>query len=455
MTSTVKTKHPLLWVPSGYFTMALTYNMLTAASVVMFSNIGMSNADATYYAGFLGLAYVLKPLYAAFLEMYKTKKFFVLVSQFILGIGFICVALVMSLPSYVTIMLGLFWVLSFVGSAQDITTDGVYVTSLDAKTQALYCGWQSLSWNLGKLAMMSVMVVLSGLLHQYIFNHDPHVSGPEWTASWQIVFALMGVMMLGMAFWHMKVMPDGSRAENTPTTPAEAMGTLWDAFVTFFQKRGIWMMIGFALLFRISFGFLNAPSMLFMKDAVASGGLALTNQEFGIIYGTFGLAALLAGSMVGGFYVAKIGLKKAIFPLCFCVNIPNVTFLILAIYQPQSHLLITAGVAVEQFFFGIGSVGFMIYLMQQLAPGKYATTHYAFGTALMGLCMMLTGMVSGSLQQMMGYIGYFVFVMAATIPSFIICWFAPFHVKHDDESSDVEDSNEGQGKDDEASPSTV
>jgi len=438
MTSTAKTKHPLLWVPSSYFTMALTYNMLTAAAVVMFSNLGMDNARAAAYASALGLAYTVKPLFAAFLEMYKTKKFFVLASQIILGVGFIGVSLVMSLPSYISIMLVFFWVLSFVGSAQDITSDGVYVTSLDAKQQALFCGWQSLSWNLGKLAMMSVMVVLSGLLHQHIFNHDPHVSGPEWSKSWQIVFALMGAIMLAMAAWHWKVMPEGARAENTPKTPAEAISTLMDAFVTFFQKRGIWIMIGFALLFRVSFGFLNAPSMLFMKDAVANGGLSLTNQQFGIIYGTFGLIALLIGSLVGGAYVARRGLEKALFPLCFCVNIPNVTFLLLAIYQPESHAVVTAGVVVEQFFFGIGSVGFMIYLMQQLAPGKYATTHYAFGTALMGLCMMLTGMVSGALQQIMGYVGYFVFVMAATIPSFLICWFAPFYVKHNtDEETGV------------------
>lgn len=422
-------RHPLLWVPTGYFTMALTYNMLTAAAVVMFSNLGMDNAKAAGYASALGLAYTIKPLYAAFLEMYKTKKFFVLLTQILLGLGFIGVALSMNLPSYITVMLGFFWILSFLGAAQDITTDGVYVTSLDGKSQALYCGWQSLSWNLGKLAMMSVMVVSSGLLHQYVFGHDPHVSGAEWTQSWQVVFLLMGVIMLVMAAWHWRVMPDGSRAENTPSSPGEAVKTLVDAFVTFFQKKGIWLMIGFALLFRVSFGFLNAPSMLFMKDSMENGGLAMTNQEFGLIYGTLGLVALLIGSLIGGAYVAKKGLQKALFPLCVCINVPNVTFLLLAIYQPESYALVAAGVIIEQFFFGVGSVGFMIYLMQQMAPGKYATTHYAFGTALMGLCMMLTGMVSGLLQQKMGYIGYFVFVMLATIPSFIICWFAPFHQK--------------------------
>lgn len=425
------TKHPLLWVPSGYFTMALTYNMLTAAAVVMFSNIGMDNAKAAEYASMLGLAYTIKPLFAAFLEMYKTKKFFVLLCQILLGVGFLGVALIMQLPDYITLMLILFWVLSFIGSSQDITTDGVYVTSLDAKSQAKFCGWQSLSWNLGKLAMMSVMVVLSGVLHEHYFNYDPHVSGPEWIKSWQIVFALLGILMLLMATWHWRVMPEGARAENTPKTPTEALSTLLDAFASFFRKQGIWLMIGFALLFRLSFGFLNAPSMLFMKDSLENGGLELTNQEFGLIYGTFGLIAMLVGSLIGGAYVAKQGLHKALFPLCICVNVPNITFLLMAIYQPENHWLISSGVVIEQFFFGIGSVGFMIYLMQQLAPGKYATTHYAFGTALMGLCMMLTGMASGHLQQMMGYIGYFAFVMVATIPSFLVCWFAPFPHKHD------------------------
>lgn len=424
-------KHPLLWVPTGYFSMALTYNMLTAAAVVMFSNLGMDNGKAAAYASALGLAYTIKPFFAAFLEMYKTKKFFVLLCQILLGVGFIGVALVMSLPNYIMIMLIFFWVLSFIGSSQDITTDGVYVTSLDGKSQALYCGWQSLSWNLGKLAMMSVMVVLSGVLHEHYFGHDPHVTGAEWADSWQIVFILMGVLMLLMAAWHWRVMPDGARAENTPRNPAEAVKTLIDAFITFFQKKSIWLMVAFALLFRISYGFLNAPSMLFMKDSLEKGGLAMTNQEFGLIYGTFGLIALLIGSLIGGVYVAKKGLKKALFPLCICINVPNITFLLMAMYQPDSYFLVSLGVVIEQFFFGIGSVGFMIYLMQQLAPGKYATTHYAFGTALMGLCMMLTGMVSGHLQEAMGYINYFIFVMVATIPSFLICWYAPFHQKQE------------------------
>jgi len=166
-----------------------------------------------------------------------------------------------------------------------------------------------------------------------------------------------------------------------------------------------------------------------MVDPVAKGGLGLSNELLGIIYGTYGLIAVLLGSLLGGIFVARKGLQATLFPLCCAINIPNATFLLMSMYQPESLITITAGVAIEKFFFGFGSVGFMIYLMQQLAPGKYTTTHYAIGTGLMGLCMMFTGAISGHLQQWLGYTHYFIFVMLATIPSFIVCWLAPFHLK--------------------------
>jgi PAT family beta-lactamase induction signal transducer AmpG len=253
------------------------------------------------------------------------------------------------------------------------------------------------------------------------------VFGPDWIDAWRIIFFIVAGITLAMAAWHWKNMPDGARAENAPTSVGAAGRILWDSFVTFFQKRDVWIMVAFAFLFRLSIGLLEKIGPFFMVDPVAKGGLGLSNELLGIVYGTYGLAAVLLGSLLGGMFVAKRGLKPTLFLLCCAVNIPNVTFLLMSIYQPSSVLWISIGVAVEKFFFGFGSVGFMIYLMQQLAPGKYTTTHYAFGTGLMGLCMMVTGMVSGHLQQWLGYVNYFWFVMAATIPSFLVTWFAPFH----------------------------
>jgi PAT family beta-lactamase induction signal transducer AmpG len=328
------------------------------------------------------------------------------------------------------LLVAMFVLMSFIGATQDIASDGVYVTSLDSRSQSLYCGIQSLSWNVGPIVASGGLVYLSGRLHADVFGHDPKTFGPEWMDAWRVIFIIVAVLTVVMMAWHVRVMPDGARAPDTPSSAAEARRILVDAFRTLFAKPGVWLMIAFAFLFRLSVGFLEKIGPFFMVDPVAKGGLGLSNEQLGIIYGTYGLAAVLLGSLLGGWFVARRGLKSTLFTLCCAINIPNATFLVMSIYQPDSLLAISAGVVIEKFFFGFGAVGFMIYLMQQLAPGKYATTHYAFGTGLMGLCGMVTGVLSGHLQQMMGYVPYFIFVMVATIPSFIVCWKAPFH--HDD-----------------------
>jgi PAT family beta-lactamase induction signal transducer AmpG len=425
--STPRPRSPLLWVPTGYFTMALGYTMLCSVTAILFKNLGMDNGRAAAYSSMLILAYTIKPLFAPFVEMYRTKKFFVLCAQVLIGLGFAGAALAMALPNYMAVLLPMFWLMSFIGATQDIASDGVYVTSLDSRAQSLYCGVQSLSWNIGPIIGSGALVYLSGRLHTDVFGHDARSFGPEWMEAWRVVFFIVAGITLLMAAWHARFMPEGAPAANTPTSLRAAGAILWDAFVTFFQKRGVWRMVAFAFLFRLSIGLLEKIGPFFMVDSNAKGGLGLSNELLGIVYGTYGLAAVLLGSLLGGLFVARRGLQPTLLLLCYAVNIPNVTFLIMSVTMPTSLMAIGAGVVVEKFFFGFGSVGFMIYLMQQLAPGKYTTTHYAFGTGLMGLCNMLTGMVSGHLQEAMGYTSYFVLVMAASIPSFLVCWFAPFH----------------------------
>jgi PAT family beta-lactamase induction signal transducer AmpG len=433
-------RSPLLWVPTGYFTMALGYTMLCSVTAIMFKNLGMDNGRAAAYSSMLILAYTIKPLFAPIVEMYRTKKFFVLCAQVLVGLGFAGAALAMGLPDYMTVMLPLFWLMSFIGATQDIASDGVYVTSLDSRAQSLYCGVQSLSWNIGPIVASGFLVYLSGRLHADVFHHDPRAFGPAWMDAWRVIFFIVAGITLLMAVWHARFMPEGARAENTPANLRGAWDILRDSFLTFFQKPGVWKMVAFAFLFRLSIGFLEKIGPFFMVDAANRGGLGLSNEQLGIVYGTYGLAAVLVGSLLGGWFVARRGLKRTLFLLCCAVNIPNITFLAMSMLLPSSLLAITAGVVIEKFFFGFGSVGFMIYLMQQLAPGPYATTHYAFGTGLMGLCGMVTGVLSGHLQEWMGYVSYFVFVMVATIPSFLASWFAPFH--QDDGSAGSADAGE-------------
>jgi len=426
---------PLFWVPTSYFTMAVAYMTLTSVSAIMFKNMGMDNATAAEYASYLLLAYTIKPLFAPFVEMYRTKKFFVVASQFVLSAGFALVGFSLSVPNFVIVVMVVFWVMSFIGAIQDIAADGVYVTTLKASEQAKYCGVQSLSWSIGPIVATGLMVSLSGYLHDY-FGHDAAKTGRDWIDAWRVVFFIFSGMTLLMALYHWKVLPEGAKAQHTPDSPTDAVRTLLKTFITFFQKKDIWLLIAFAFLYRLSQGLLDKIGPFFMMDSVETGGLALSNMQLGAINGTYGFIAFLAGSLIGGAFVARRGLKSTLFILCCAINIPNITYLVLSIYLPEQYWLIAGVVGVEKFFFGFGAVGHMIYMMQQLAPGPFKTAHYAFGTGLMGLCMMLTGLVSGHIQVAMGYTEYFIFVLFATIPSFLICWFAPFNIdpEHEEES---------------------
>jgi PAT family beta-lactamase induction signal transducer AmpG len=419
---------PLLWVPSGYFTMALTSITLTSVTAIMFKNLGMNNAQAAEYASLLLFVYTIKPLFAPVVEIYRTKKFVALCAQLAVGLGFLASALALALPNYLAWLVIVFLIISLFGATQDIACDGVYVTSLSSKAQSLYCGVQSLSWNFGPIVATGGLIYLSGWLHTNYFHHDAGVVGPEWIDSWRIIFIAVGAFTLAMVAWHSIVMPESARPSHTRTSMRGAGHILWESFISFFQKRDVWFMVAFALFFRSSVGLLEKIGPFFLADPVAKGGLGLSNEWLGIVYGIYGLGAFLSGSLLGGIFVTRRGLSPSLLLLLACaVNLPGVTFLVMSIYQPASLIAITAGVAIEKFFFGFGSVGYMVYLMQQLAPGKYPTTHYAFGTALLALCMMVTGVISGHLQQWLGYVGYFVFVMVATIPSFLVTWFAPFH----------------------------
>jgi PAT family beta-lactamase induction signal transducer AmpG len=218
------------------------------------------------------LAYTIKPLFAPFVEMYRTKKFFVLCAQVLIGLGFAGVALAMGLPDYMRDAAAVL-VMSFIGATQDIASDGVYVTSLDSRAQSLYCGVQSLSWNIGPIVASGFLVYLSGRLHTDVFHHDPRAFGPAWMDAWRVIFFIVAGITLLMALWHARVMPEGAARGKHARRSARRLGILLrDSFVTFFQKRGVWKMVAFAFLFRLSIGFLEKIGPFFMVDPAPRAG---------------------------------------------------------------------------------------------------------------------------------------------------------------------------------------
>ncbi len=419
-------KHPLLWVPSGYFAMGTVYTMVTTAANILFANLGLPNEQAASYSSLTGFAFTFKPLWAPLLELGKTKKFFVVLMQFVLAATFVGLAAALKLPSFVAPVVGLLMVAALAGATQDLVTDGVYVTTLDTKRQAAFAGVQSMSWSIGPILASSFLVLIVGKLA----GEATGAAKPEptqYASAWFVVSAALGALLLVLALWHAAFMPPGAKAADAPHSLRDGLRTFGRVFVTFFQKKDVWKLIAFAFFYRFGLGLLDKIAPLFLLDSRANGGLGLDNTELGILNG-IATAAFIGGSLIGGALVAKRGLKRSLLILCLFLNVPNVTFLYLGWFKPDSVWIIGTIFFIEKLGWGIGAVGHMIYMMQQIAPGPYRTAHYAFATGLgLSLCMTLTGLVSGYVQQAVGYQTFFLIVLAAAAPSILVTLMAPFH----------------------------
>ncbi len=428
-------RHPLLWVPSSYFVMGTVWVTVTTMSNIMFLNLGLSVAQAASYSSLLGLPYVFKPLWAPLLELYKTKKFWVVACQLVLSATLAATAFALPLPNqtFVAPVLGLLMLAGLVGATMDIGSDGVYVTTLPAKEQARYTGFQSMCWSIGPIVATGLFVWITGKLHETM----------SYAWAWLMVFVALAALLLVASFVHMKTLPAGAKAADAPESAAEAMKTFGVAFVSFFQKRAILAMVAFAFLYRFGLGLLDKIGPAFLIDSRLAGGLGLNNEQLGILNGGVGTAAFILGSLLGGLFVArsKSGLLGVLFVLALSLNVPNLTFLYLGVAMPSNTdmgglYLVGTLVFIEKFGWGFGAVGHMLYMMQQIAPGPYKTAHYAFATGLMGLCMTATGLISGWIVEAVGYRAFFWTVLAAAAPSLIATLTAPFIHAEGDPAND-------------------
>ena len=426
-------RHPAIWMPTLYFAMGVPMITVSVVASIMYKNMGLSNTEVALYTGSMYLPWVIKPLWSPVIDIFRTKKFFVVLTQVLMAVALGGVALALPLQSYLPATIALFWVIGFLSATHDIAADGVYINAMSSEEQARYIGLQGVFWYAGKILASGLLVSFTGYLHS-----TEKGLGLSWTKSWMIVMALMGVVMLVMGLWHRWFLPVGSKAaqlDDHTTGLIHVVNEFGDVFASFFKKKDIWMMISFILLYRLGEGFLEKLGPLFLLDGKESGGLGLDNFEVGNINGTFGSAAFILGALLGGWIAAKFGLKRTLVLFSLMLNVPHLTFVFLSVALPTNVPLITTIVVIEKLGYGIGSVALSLYMMQQVAPGNYKTAHYAISSGLMALCMMLTGMASGALQAAVGYKWFFLIVMFATIPSLIVSWLAPFNVETDEPPS--------------------
>ncbi len=410
-----KMRNPALWVPTVYFAMGLPFVAIAQASALMYKNMEISDSQIALWTSLIMLPWTLKPLWSPLLEMFKTKKHFVVATQLVTGATFALVALSLPLDDFFTYSIALLAVIAFSGSTHDIATDGVYLSVLTPKLQAKYIGWQGAAYNIAKIVSAGGFVYLAGELEKTM--------GVKY--AWMVVMGTYGTVMFLLGLYHIRMLPGGGQATEVKSFK-EGMNTLMDVIKTFFQKKNIIWSIIFIILYRFAEGFAIKIAPLFFKAAQADGGLGMSTSEIGLVYGTFGAAAFVIGSLLGGYFISTKGLKNTLFKLALVFNIPFAVYTYLAMNQPDSIYVISVAVILEYFGYGFGFVGLMLFMMQQIAPGKYKTAHYAFATGIMNLGFMIPSMLSGYLSDWLGYKIFFVWVLIATIPALLAAYFVPF-----------------------------
>ena len=428
-------RSPISWVPTLYFAMGMPFVVINMVCVLMFKGLDVSDAQIALWTSIIMFPWTLKPLWSPLLEMYKTKKFFVIVTQIATGCIFGLVALALHLPDFFAVCIALLAVIALSGATHDVAADGVYMATLSNEDQARYIGWQGAFYNIAKIAATGGLVMLAGVLIKH-FTGDVSTLDTAAAAvakrqgtvmAWTVIMAVIGLIMVLLGLYNAKFVPADHR-DASADRPGfkETMVELGNVFVDLFRKRHIIYYIFFIILYRFAEGFVMKIVPLFLKADRANQGLGLSEEEIGLCYGTFGAAAFVIGSILAGYYVAHRGLQKSLFSLCCVFNLPFVAYTLLAIYQPESLWLIGGGIVLEYFGYGFGFVGLTLFMMQQIAPGKHQMAHYAFASGIMNLGVMLPGMLSGYVSDWLGYRDFFIFVLVCTIPAFLITWFVPF-----------------------------
>ena len=416
---------PLRWVPTLYFAMGLPFVVLNMVSAVMFKDLGIPDSQIAFWTSLIMWPWTIKFLWSPFLEIFRTKKFFVVVTQLLSGVMFGLAALALHLPSFFAVTVAIFAVVAFSGATHDIAADGVYMSELSTEEQAKYIGWQGAFYNLAKLAATGGLVWFAGWLYER-FDDGRTAAFDAFVQSWTVVLAILCALLLLLGLYHARRLPSGGTSAGGRHTLREGMEGLREVIAAFFTKKHIWLYILFIILYRLGEGFVMKIVPLFLKADTAVGGLGLTNQQIGLYYGTFGAGAFLLGSLLAGYYIAARGLRRTLFTLVCIFNLPFLVYALLALFQPQSMWIVGGGIVLEYFGYGFGFVGLTLFMMQQVAPGKHQMAHYAFASGIMNLSVMLTGAVSGFLSDLCGYKLFFLLVMVATVPVFIMTRFLPF-----------------------------
>lgn len=409
---TTAAKQAWWWIPTLYFGQGIPYVAVMMLATVLYKNMGVSNTEIALYTSWLYLPWVIKPLWSPLVDMFRSKREWIWGLQLVIGASLALVALTIPTEHFFQMTLAVFWLIAFSSATHDIAADGFYLLALSEQQQAAFVGVRSTFYRIAMIAGQGGLVYLAGQLME--------MTG-DVAFAWSVVFAVLATLFFSLFAYHRWVLPRpvNDRAVRNSCNPfADFAAT----FLAFFRRRDILLILAFLLTFRL--GEAQALKLItpFLLDPVDEGGLALSTKDVGVVYGTFGVLALTIGGLLGGYAASIGGLKRWLWPMLLAVNLPNLAYVYLALGQPSSQFVISAAIVLEQFGYGFGFTAYLLFMIQ-VAQGAYQTAHYAICTGFMALGMMLPGMVSGWIQEQLGYPHFFMWVLWCALPSVLVAMF--------------------------------
>ena len=421
---------PWAWVPTLYFAQGIPYFIVNNISVLMFAKMGVPNGEMALFTSLLYLPWTIKPFWSPFIDIIKTKRWWIISMQILMSIAFILLTLSIPKPDEATIAAGttpismftitlvLFIITAFASATHDIAADGFYMLALKQSDQAAFVGIRSTFYRLASIFGQGVLVAIAGAIE--LRNKDIPLS-------WTITMLVTAVMFSLVTFYHLFAIPKPTSDKSVLTPGTASAKAIFQefgrTFATYFTKPGVWLAIAFMLLYRLPEAFLIKMCMPFLVASKEAGGLELSTAEVGIVYGTIGVIFLTVGGILGGLFASRIGLKKSIWWMAACMTLPCLTFIYLAIGQPDNLFAISTAIAIEQFGYGFGFTAYMLYMMY-FSEGEFKTSHYAICTAFMALSMMIPGMFAGYLQEAVGYVNFFWIVILCCAATIVVTVFA-------------------------------
>lgn len=406
---------PWAWVPTLYFVEGLPYFIVTTVSIVMFKEMGMDNGTLSLLTSLITLPWVVKPLWSPFVDLVRSKRWWIVTMQFIMLAAIGLIAASVRLTTF-TVTLILFIIAAFASASHDIAADGFYMLALDEKRQSAFVGIRSTFYRIASVFGQGVLVMLAGYLERRM---------DDIPAAWSVTMLVSAGLLAVSSVYHLLILPrpaeDMSNAESQ--TAAGILKGFGEAFASFFRKPGIWLAILFMLLYRLPEALSIKMLFPFFRDTAEAGGLGIGVEQYGFLYGSLGVIALLAGGIIGGLVAARHGLRKCLWPMALSLALPCAVYLFMSVAHPQSLWVVGACVVFDQFGYGFGFTAYMLYMMR-FSDGPLKTSHYAICTAFMALSMLIPGLFAGYLQQALGYTGFFTIVMICCLATFLVTFFA-------------------------------